>query len=85
MFTSYIFPHVLAIQDAPPVVNHGTMRFVASGSVDALDGTRVMLVQGARYELETAEPQEGKSSNPGASKWGFPKIWVPKDPNMDGL
>lgn len=32
--------------------------FVASGSVDALDGTRVMLVQGARYELETAEPQE---------------------------
>ena len=35
-------------------------RFVASGDVDALDGTRVMLVQGARYELGTAEPEDLK-------------------------
>ncbi len=40
-------------------------RFVASGDVDALDGTRVMLVQGARYELGTAEPEEPCWTNEG--------------------
>ena len=38
--------------------NERSPRFVASGSEDALDGTKVMLVQGARYELQTAEPEE---------------------------
>ncbi|CAK8992978.1 unnamed protein product [Durusdinium trenchii] len=32
--------------------------FVAAGKVEAVDGTKVMLVQGARYELMTAEPEE---------------------------
>ncbi|CAK9114462.1 Peptidyl-prolyl cis-trans isomerase [Durusdinium trenchii] len=32
--------------------------FVAAGKVEAVDGTKVMLVQGARYELMTAEPED---------------------------
>ena len=63
MYIVYLSP-CFEVQD-PSVVNHAcsnvaVARFVASGSVDALDSTRVMLVQGARYELETAEPQEGQ-------------------------